>query len=439
MGDSPASQPTLDMLVAKGQAELSAGRLAEAGALYEQARALAPDNPGIMHALGYVRWRSGALAAAESLIAAAIARDPAQAAWHDHHGLVLAALGRFAGGEAAHRRALALAPHSAAAHNNLAGLLRASGRAPEALEAVDQALACDAGRPAFHLNRGEILVALERPREAAESFTAALNLQPDYADAFFALGELWQRLGNHDGARFALRWYLALDPADRRGAQAVLALIDPAATPPGLPPDYVRNLFDGVAGRFDAILVGTLRYRAPEILRDAVASVAPDCPPCDVLDLGCGTGLVGVAFKSLARRLVGVDLAPAMIEQARARAIYDALVLADVVAALRQMPAEFDLILAADVFIYIGDLAPVLNAIHASLRPGGLAAFTLETASGRPYRLTRGRRFAHDPAHVAGLARAAGFTPMLEAPATLRFEVGEAVAGAAVVLRRPGA
>src|SRR5258706_78155 len=84
------------------------------------ARALAPDNPEVLHALGCVRWRSGALAAADHLIAEAIARDPTQAAWHDHHGLVLAALGDFAAGEAAHRRALALAPHMAAAHNNLA-------------------------------------------------------------------------------------------------------------------------------------------------------------------------------------------------------------------------------------------------------------------------------------------------------------------------------
>src|SRR5881397_2662154 len=92
------------------------------------------------------------------------------------------------------------------------------------------------------------------------------------------------------------------------------------------------------------------------------------------------------------------------------------------------------MILAADVFIYLGDLAPVLGAIHASLRPGGIAAFTLETASGQPYRLTRGRRFAHDPAHAAGLARAARFAPALEEPVTLRFELGAAVAGAAVVL-----
>jgi predicted TPR repeat methyltransferase len=427
----------LAALVAAGNAQLAAGRFTEAGALYAEARALDPDNPEVLHALGLIAWRGGALTLADELIAAAIAHDPAQAAYHDHHGLVLAALGRVAAAEAAHRRALALAPNLAAAHNNLAILLRAGGRAPEALAAVDRALTLDVGRPAFHLNRGEILAGLGQSREAAESFAAAIRLRPDYGDAFFALGQLWQRTGNHDGARFALRSYLTLDPADRHGAQALLALIDPAAMPAGFSPAYIRNLFDGYAGRFDAHLTGELRYRAPEILRDAIARSDPVARARDVLDLGCGTGLAGVAFKPLARRLVGIDLSPAMIEHARARAIYDALHVDDVVAALRQMPGAFDLIVAADVFIYLGDLAPVLTAMQASLRADGLAAFTLETASGQPYRLTPSRRFAHDPAHVVALARAAGFALVLQDPVTLRVEAGVAVAGAAFVLRRP--
>src|SRR5262245_29017863 len=103
---------TLDRssLLAAGQAQFAAGRLAEAGRLYQQARALAPDDPEVLHALGLVHWLDGALATADELIAAAIAHDPTQAAYHDHHGLVLAALGRAAAAEAAHRRALALAP-----------------------------------------------------------------------------------------------------------------------------------------------------------------------------------------------------------------------------------------------------------------------------------------------------------------------------------------
>jgi predicted TPR repeat methyltransferase len=423
-------------LVAAGQAQLAAGRLGEARGHFAAARALAPDDPEILHALGVVSWRSGVLAEADELIAAAIARDGRRAPYHDDHGLVLAALGHMGAAEAAHRCALALDPNLASAHNNLALLLHVSGRASEALGAIDGALACEPARPDFHVARGEILAALGRPRDAQASFTAALNLRPDFADAFFALGQLCQRTGDHDAARFALGWYLTLDPADRRGARAVLALIDPATAPDSLPPAYVRTLFDGCAGRFDAQLVGKLQYRAPEQLRDAVMRAAPDQGPCDVLDLGCGTGLAGVAFKPIARHLVGIDLAPAMIERARARAIYDALEVDDIVAGMRRMPAAFDLIVATDVFIYVGDPAPALAAMHASLRGEGLAAFTLETAAGQPWRLTANRRFAHDPARVAALARTAGFTLAREEAVALRIEAGAPVAGAAIVLRR---
>ncbi len=426
-------------LIAAGQDHFTSGRLAEAGALYEQARALDPENAEALHALGLIAWRNGALATADSLIVAAITRAPRQAAYHDHHGLVLAALGRTAEAEAAHRRALALDPRLATAYSNLAILLRVSGRLPEALAAVEQALALDATRPSFHLNRGETLVGLNRPREAAESFAAALRLKPDFGDAYFALGQLWQRTGNHDGARFALRAYLKLDPTDRHGAQALLALIDPAAKAEEFSPAYIRNLYDGYAGRFDAHLTGELHYCGPEALRDAVARAAPATALRDVIDIGCGTGLAGVAFKPLARRLVGVDLSPAMVEHARARAIYDELLVDDIVAALARMPGEFDLVVAADVFIYLGDLAPVIAAMHAGLRAGGVATFTLETTTGQPYRLMPHRRFAHDPAHVTTLARNAGFAVALEEPLTLRIEAGISVAGALLVLRRPAA
>src|SRR5262249_51765190 len=120
-------------LIASGQAQLAAGRLAEAASFFEQARALAPDDPEVLHALGLVHWLAGEPSAADDLIATAMARDPAQATYHDHHGLVLAALGRTEAAEAAHRRALALLPRLAAAHNNLAALLHRNGGAPEAL------------------------------------------------------------------------------------------------------------------------------------------------------------------------------------------------------------------------------------------------------------------------------------------------------------------
>ena len=68
-----------------------------------------------------------------------------------------------------------------------------------------------------------------------------------------------------------------------------------------------------------------------------------------------------------------------MIEKARARGLYDELHVAEAEAALRQWPLRFDAIVAADVLLYFGELAPLLAAAAAALRPAGIFAFSIET------------------------------------------------------------
>ena len=133
-------------------------------------------------------------------------------------------------------------------------------------------------------------------------------------------------------------------------------------------PAYVARLFDDYAPRFERHLTSELGYRGPRILRDAVEAVAPVRRFRRALDLGCGSGLAGAAFRPIVESLAGVDLSPAMIEEARRTGVYDGLEVGDVAAFLaKQTSGEADLILAADVFVYLGDLAPTLQAAAAAL------------------------------------------------------------------------
>ncbi len=86
--------------------------------------------------------------------------------------------------------------------------------------------------------------------------------------------------------------------------------------------------------------------RAPQILRELFDLVMPGRERLTILDLGCGTGLAGVAFKDVAALLDGVDLSPEMIEKARARKLYDNLIVGDIETALEQT-GQYDLLLAA--------------------------------------------------------------------------------------------
>ena len=220
---------------------------------------------------------------------------------------------------------------------------------------------------------------------AAELFEQALERAPNWPAAWFALGEAREKLGDLDAAAQAFRMSLVADPADAQGVAARLALMGRGETPGALPQAYVARLFDDYAWRFDKHLIKNLAYRAPALIADALTAVAPGRRFASGLDLGCGTGLMGAPLRERVDRLAGVDLSAAMIAKARERGAYDALLVDDALAMLgREPPGSFDLIVAADALVYVGDLAPLFVAVRGC------------ADRGRPLRLLgrnlRGRR-----------------------------------------------
>ncbi len=178
----------------------------------------------------------------------------------------------------------------------------------------------------------------------------------------------------------------------------------------------------------------------PEQIFEAVAAVrlGMDQKPIDILDLGCGTGLCGRLLKPIAGRLCGVDLSKGMIEKARERGIYDQLDIGELLDVLKRSPRSFDLIVAADVFIYVGDLAEVFEAVAACLRPGGLFIFSVEAGGGERYNLTGSvRRYTHSAPYLRRLASMCGFDEVSFAPVVVRMERGQIVPGYLPVLRLP--
>jgi predicted TPR repeat methyltransferase len=325
---------------------------------------------------------------------------------------------------------------------------------------------------------------------AADVLVQALDRAPDFAAAWFALGEVRERRGDARGAVEAFRRALAIDPADSQGAGLRAARLEGGAA--SMPPAYVRTLFDQYAPHYDRALVEDLAYRAPRLLREAVERVqaARGLPPKfrRMLDLGCGTGLAAEAFADCCEAMFGIDISPGMIEQARRKNLYAGLAVADLVEALAFLPlpegeracpgldpgsilaegedrvrgsrsgiparspsphpsplrgegvecgspqqARADLIVAADVFAYLGDLEPVCRAAAAVLEPDGLFAFTAETQAGEGVVLGEKLRYAHSGAHVRTALEAAGLSVLTLAEASLRTEAGVPVPGLVAV------
>jgi predicted TPR repeat methyltransferase len=173
------------------------------------------------------------------------------------------------------------------------------------------------------------------------------------------------------------------------------------------------------------------------LLAAAVARFKPD-RPMDAMDLGCGTGLCGPLLRPMCATLRGVDLSAAMIEKARARGVYDELETGDLIARLNRGPHAFDLLTAADVLNYIGDLAPVLDAASRALRRGGLLVFSVEAGAGERFQLQRHiHRYAHSEPYLRRVAQIFGFEVKSLEPITSRLEAEKPVAGFLVVLALP--
>ena len=272
---------------------------------------------------------------------------------------------------------------------------------------------------------------------AADLLTQAIELAPDFTSAWFTLGGIREELGEHEAAVSAFQKAQACDEGDRHGA--ALRLMRLGATPlAGMSRAYVQTLFDQYAPRFETSLVGDLDYRGPELLFRAVLSVrsAARKPAFfkRAIDLGCGTGLAASAFANEVDHFVGVDLSPRMIERARATGLYAELEVADILQGLRaQSDASVNLVLAADVMIYVADIAPVLNEARRVIASGGLIAFTAETHDGDGVILGEGLRYAHAAAHLRTEVESAGLTLSLLEDRSARNEDNTPVPGLVVV------
>src|SRR6202161_1023212 len=164
---------------------------------------------------------------------------------------------------------------------------------------------------------------------AADILAQTVELAPRCATAWFALGAIRDQLGDRDGAIAAFGQARDADPEDYHGARLQLARLGAGEATPAMTHAYVRRLFDQYAARYDTSLTESLAYRGPAVLREAVERVTSAARrPLrfeSVLDLGCGTGLAGAAFRPACGRLIGVDLSEAMVAKAAAKKLYDRL------------------------------------------------------------------------------------------------------------------
>lgn len=310
-------------------------------------------------------------------------------------------------------------------------------RSPEvAAELYGRVLDADARNAAAHAGLGDVRASGRNWQAAAESFARAAELDPGQAQHFASLGAAQIALGQREAAAASFGRAKAIDPGHKLASYMLEGLDGGGGA---VQANFVRAMFDGYAPAFEKHLVETLQYRIPWLIADAVSALHP-APFAAVFDLGCGTGLVGDALGAARAPVIdGVDLSPKMIEETRKKGRYRELLVDDIVQAMERQTARharYELLVAADVFIYVGDLDPVFAAARGVLAPDALFAFSLEHAEDEGFAIQASSRYAHGVAYTAGLAELNGFTLASTQQVPLRREGREDVPGRVEIWRR---
>lgn len=401
MSDTGLSDASLD----QGQRLYMAGRFEEAATLYRRRLQANPKELGANQALALIYFQTGQFELAQHYAGEALKIDPSYLDGLRVRGMALMQLGRLDPALICFEQALALKPDFVETIVNHATALLELKRLDEALAGFDRAVALDPSNAVAWNNRANTLVALGRLKEAAECYDRALAIRPDLETA-------------------SANRFLVLLKLRKVSRIADFAL---------------RQMFDDVATRFDHLMVDELDYRGHLHVRTLADAKLPQLKaPLRILDLGCGTGLVGNAFKDLAAggRLDGIDLAPRMIEVARKRGIYDDLILGDLETVLAAPGSPYDLIVSADTMVYLGDLAPTFKGVVNRLVAGGNYLFACEAKDGTGWEQTDVSRFRHSEAYVREEATRCGLTYFARMDCTLRYEREEPVPGFAIALQK---
>jgi predicted TPR repeat methyltransferase len=397
MSDIDPTQ-TARTLFVEGNALFESGRLEEAAACYQAALALVPGRPSLLANLGVTQCRLSQWPQAVATLTQATRADPTHRDAWVALGLSQEALSRWS--EAAH--------------------------------ALQTGIRLGAATGQLWLSLAMCRMRLQQPDEALHALDQAVAVEPTLAEAWSQRGSLMRDTGRLAEAARCYEQALA-NGGDETLNRFYLSSVQGGAAPAHPPSLYVEALFDEYADEFQTHLVEQLNYQAHTTLLAPLRASGQRFE--HVLDLGCGTGLCGRLIQAQAGSVEGVDLSSAMVAQAKASGAYRRVVHGDLLAFLRESTEPVDLVMAADVFIYVGALDAVFEAVRSRLQPGACFAFSVELATdGSELKLLPCLRYAHSPAYIDRLAALNGFRVRQSWQAPLREDQQKPVMGLYVLL-----
>ena len=404
------------------------GKLAEAERGYLEILRKKPDWGAVLNALGTVFMDQTRLDKAQRAFEKATELRPPYPPAYYNLGWLKQLNNDHKGAISIYRTILEKKPDFGQVWNNLGTAYREIGDMNEAIFCFRRAAEFAPDMAEAWNNLGVAQDEFNMIQDAVKSYKKALEIRSDYVSAHFNLGFSLQKLGVFKEAGDQYKEVLKTKPDDK-AARFMLQSLGTLETPDAAPAEYVRMVFDRCAKTFEKTLVENLKYKTPELLFELVRPYLTK--EMNILDLGCGTGLGSQFYRPFAKKLIGVDVSLKMLEKAAEKKIYDRLEAFDILQDWK-FPQKFDLIYSSDVFVYFGNLDPVIRSASSYLSYGGIIAFSVERLdddSSMGYQLFPSGRYAHSRAYIQDCLSRHGLYILEGAKADIRKESGNQVKG----------
>ncbi|MDD2547268.1 MAG: tetratricopeptide repeat protein [Burkholderiaceae bacterium] len=431
-----ANDPTLPFLH-QARDQIARGDLSTAAKTLNKALQKWPRDPRVFMLAGVMAEKSGNLPGAFDALRRAVTFAPDWAPGLLELALLLARTNQFPEAISTAEKVAELEPKNLKVLAHVVDIAHRASHTEMAVRHLRRGLELVPGDATLRRTLAQDLSTLGQTPEALDLWNALLAETPDDAQALVGRVQTWLASGKPGNALADTTALLRQAPDD-----AVYQYYDQLArgeTPAQQPPALIRPLFDGMAELYDLHMVRGLQYRLPQQVAEKVTALYPD-KKINVLDLGCGTGLLGLYLGPLDGFLIGVDLSTKMVEQAARHQVYDRFHTVNLHDALRETPESlYQVITALDVFIYAGELSQAVPDAWRILTPGGHLVFSCEATSkrGATMVLQPSGRYAHKRTHIEKLCKAAGFKPVAIEEVVLRLEINEPVMGFVVTAQKP--
>ena len=373
---------------------------------------------------------------AETCYKQSLAIQPNQADVLSNYGLLMQANAKLDEAINLHKKALQLAPEHNIALYNLAYALNEKGENETSLQVYSKVIEVMPYHVRALCDIAHVFGKLKQVEKALPFLQRAMEVAPNDEHVHLNLGITHKMMENLDRAEASFNEVIRINP-NNQTAKYYLAIMTRDNTISSSPDNYVQELFDGYAETFDDQLIGQLQYKTPVLIGDMVKKQTDQTQKYKILDLGCGTGLAGIYLDDLSDHMVGVDLSSKMLKKAEKREIYDELVVSGIEQYLESHDFRPDIVVSADVFVYIGDLSSIFSFVSQSIQPNGIFVFSTEDSPDcESFELRDSGRYAHNEGYIKQLAQEYKFNILENSKMVIRQEANKPIDGQIYLLTR---